>query len=233
MIQPGSRPTNRPMLVASGAAVAIMVATSAWGWSHIPDDAQIPIHWGLDGQPDGYAPKAVGLLALPALGLVISALLAIVPAIEPRRENLNRSAPAYRAVWLSVLGLLVVLHGAAVVAATGAGVDMAGLVAAGVGAMFVVIGNVLGKVRSNFMFGIRTPWTLTSDRSWNRTHRLGGRLMVALGLVVVGATVVGLRGEPLFAIVGGGGLALVIAVFIYSYLAWRADPDRRSGRPTT
>jgi uncharacterized membrane protein len=229
----GSRPANLAMLVASGAAVAIMVATSAWGWSQIPDDAQIPIHWGLDGQADGFAPKAVGLFALPALGLIISALLAIVPAIEPRRENLNRSAPAYRAVWLSLLGLLVVLHGAAVVAATGAGVDMAGLVAAGIGAMFVVIGNVLGKVRSNFMFGIRTPWTLTSDRSWNRTHRLGGRLMVALGLVVIGATALGLRGEPLFAIVGGGGGTLVVGVVVYSYLAWRADPDRRSGRPTT
>jgi len=97
----------------------------------------------------------------------------------------------------------------------------------------VVIGNVLGKVRSNFMFGIRTPWTLTSYRSWNRTHRLGGRLMVALGLVVIGATALGLRGEPLFAIVGGGGGTLVVGVVVYSYLAWRADPDRRSGRPTT
>lgn len=233
MNAPSSRPTNRPILVASGAAVAIMLATSAWGWGLIPDDAQIPIHWGLDGQPDGYAPKVVGLLVLPAVGLIVSALLAIVPFVEPRRENLYRSGPAYRSVWLGLLGLLVVLHGAAVLAATGTGVDMAGLVAAAVGAIFVVIGNVLGKVRSNFMFGIRTPWTLTSDRSWNRTHRLGGRLMVALGVVVIAASVLGLRGAPLFAIVGGGGVALVVALFGYSYLAWRADPDRRTGRPSS
>jgi len=232
MNAPSSRPTNRPILVASGAAVAIMLATSAWGWTQIPDDAQIPIHWGLDGQPDGYAPKAIGLLVLPVFGLIVSALLAIVPFVEPRRENLYRSGPAYRSVWLGLLGLLVVLHFAAVFAATGAEVDMAGLVAAAVGAIFVVIGNVLGKVRSNFMFGIRTPWTLTSDRSWDRTHRLGGRLMVALGVVIVGATALGLRGAPLFAIVGGGGVALVVALFAYSYLAWRADPDRRTGRPS-
>ena len=232
MNAPNSRPTNRPILVASGAAVAIMLATSAWGWTQIPDDAQIPIHWGLDGQPDGYAPKAIGLLVLPAFGLIVSALLAIVPFVEPRRENLNRSGPAYRAVWLGVLGLLVVLHFAAVLAATGAEVDMAGLVAAAVGAMFVVIGNVLGKVRSNFMFGIRTPWTLTSDRSWDRTHRLGGRLMVALGITLVAATLLGLRGAPLFAIVGGGAAGLVIGLIVYSYLAWRSDPDRRTGRPS-
>ena len=218
------------MLLATGGAALVMLAISAWGWGMIPDDAQVPIHWGIDGRADGYAPKAVGLLALPVVAVFIGALLAIVPVIEPRRENLRRSGGAYRAVWLGLLGLLVVLHAAAVIAATGADVDMAALVAIGVGALFAVIGNVLGKVRSNFMFGIRTPWTLTSEVSWNRTHRLGGRLMFALGLAILAGVALGLRGPMLFSLIGGGAAAVVGALAIYSYLAWRSDPDRRTGR---
>jgi uncharacterized membrane protein len=221
------RSISRSILIATAGAVALMLATSAWGWGQIPDDAQVPIHWGLDGRPDGFAPKAVGLLALPIVGLGVGLLLAIVPAIEPRRENLIRSAPAYRAVWLGVLGLLVLLHGASVVAAAGGSVDMAGLVATGVGAIFVIIGNVLGKVRSTYLFGIRTPWTLTSDRAWDRTHRLGGRLMVGLGLAIVTAALLGLRGAGLFVLIGGGAGALIVVLFAYSFVVWRSDPERR------
>ena len=60
---------------------------------------------------------------------------------------------------------------------------------AAVGLVLMVVGNYLGKVRSNFFFGIRTPWTLSSELSWNRTHRLAGRLLVALGLVTVATPV--------------------------------------------
>jgi uncharacterized membrane protein len=221
---------TRPILLATGTIFVVMLAISAWAWGQIPDDAQIPIHWGIDGQPDGFAPKAVGLLVPPFIALGLGALLAVVPMIEPRRENLRRSGGAYRVVWLGLLVLLLALHGAAVFAATGGSVDIAVLAAVAVGAMFLLIGNVLGKVRSNFMFGIRTPWTLTSDLAWNRTHRLAGRLMVALGLVILGATVLGMRGGVLFSIVGGGAATFVVAAFVYSYFVWRNDPDRRTGR---
>ena len=221
---------TRPILLATGAVFLVMLAISAWAWGQIPDDAQIPIHWGVDGQPDGFAPKAVGLLVPPFIALGLGTILAIAPAVEPRRENLRRSAGAYRAVWLGLLALLLVLHVAAVAAATGGSVDIAGLVGLAVGGLFLLIGNVLGKVRSNFMFGIRTPWTLTSDLAWNRTHRLAGRLMVGLGLVVIGATAVGLRGSGLFSILGGGALVLVLVLFVYSYLVWRDDPARRTSR---
>ena len=46
----------------------------------------------------------------------------------------------------------------------------------------------MGQIRSNFMMGIRTPWTLSSDLAWEKTHRLGGWLfMVAGALMIVGS----------------------------------------------
>ncbi len=218
----------RAFLVVAAAVVAVMLAGSVWAWPQIPDDAQVPIHWGLDGQPDGFAPKAVGLLGMPAFALVLAAVLAIVPRVEPRRDNLERSAPAYRTAITAIVVVLGVVHLAAIAAATGRDVEIGAVVPVTVGAVFVVIGNVLGKTRSTFLFGIRTPWTLTSERSWARTHRLGGRLMVALGLAVVVATILGVRGATLFAVLGAGVAALVVVLFAYSYLVWRGDPDRRS-----
>jgi uncharacterized membrane protein len=42
----------------------------------------------------------------------------------------------------------------------------------------VLVGNTLGKVRHNDVFGIRTHWTLADARVWDKTHRFAGRLMV-------------------------------------------------------
>lgn len=215
----------RPFLAMAGLVIAVMLAASAWASPQVPADAVIPVHWGLDGQPDGYAAKPVGLLGLPAIATLLAGVLAIVPRIEPRRENLERSATAYRRSASAILVIFGVVHGAVVATAVGYAVNVPALVTVAVGGLFIVIGNYLGKVRSNFLFGIRTPWTLTSERSWAQTHRLAGRLMVALGAGLVLAVVLGLRGLDLFPVVGIGAAGLVAIVFVYSWLVWRDDPD--------
>ena len=67
---------------------------------------QIPIHWGIDGQVDGYASKEIGLFLLPVTTAAIAALLAVIPRFEPRRANLERSGKAYGAIWVAVVTLL-------------------------------------------------------------------------------------------------------------------------------
>ena len=87
----------RPMLIYSFVVVGLMLALSAWAWTQLPADASIPIHWGVDGQPNGFAPKPIGLFLLPGITALITALFAVIPRIEPRRANLERSGTAYRA----------------------------------------------------------------------------------------------------------------------------------------
>ena len=117
----------------------------------------------MDGQVDGYAPKTIGLLMLPLIAAGVAALLAVIPRVEPRRANLERSGKAYGAIWVGVMTLFGLVHLLTVAVALGATVDMPRLILIGVGALFVVIGNYLPKVRPNYLMGIRTPWTLTSD----------------------------------------------------------------------
>lgn len=217
----------RTLVVLGGAAVLAMLALSGWAWPQIPADARVPIHWGPDGRPDGYGSKAVGLLATPLVAAAVVALLAVIPRFEPRRRNLERSSTAYVAIGLAVTGFLGALHVVAVRSALGDEADMAAVAIIGSGLLFVVIGNFLGKTRSNWFFGIRTPWTLSSERSWARTHRVGGLGFVAIGAAVVATTILGGPQPALWVMLGGLGLG-VIGLFAYSYLVWRDDPARRN-----
>lgn len=219
---------RRPMILASIAIVGAMLLLSAWAWAVLPADAVVPIHWGADGGPDGWADKTVGLLLPPGLAAGIAVLFALIPRFEPRRANLERSGTAYRAIWIGVLLLLAGVHLVAVGVALGASLDVSRLVLAGTGILFVVIGNYLPKVRPNYLMGIRTPWTLSSDLAWTRTHRLGGRLFVIEGLVLAALGLAGVSGTILaIALTGAVGVLLVV-LFGYSYQVWKTDPDRRS-----
>jgi uncharacterized membrane protein len=219
---------RRPAAIASGVIVLFMLAVSAWAWPRIPDDARVPIHWGIDGQPNGWAPKWIALLITPGIGAVIALILGVIPAVEPRRANLARSSGFYLTAWLGALVLLAGVHVAAIAVALGTSLDIGRIAVVAVGLLFVLIGNVLPTTRSNFFAGIRTPWTLSSDRSWTVTHRAGGWGFVAIGAASV---VLGLLGAPpewlVGVLLGGMGL-LVVALIVVSYRTWQTDPDRQT-----
>ena len=134
-----------------------------------------------------------------------------------------RSVRAYRIFWFTMLLVMGIIHISVVLAGLGWQVQISLVVPLAVGILFVVIGNYMGKIRSNFMFGIRTPWTLTSDLSWNKTHRVGGRLFMILGVMLV---LTGLTSPPGWWIylLLGSVLLMVVFLFVYSYLVWREDP---------
>ncbi|HEX6256329.1 MAG TPA: SdpI family protein [Euzebyales bacterium] len=219
------------MVAIGGALVAGMALASLWAYGQLPPDAAVPIHWNAAGDVDRYAGRLAGLFTTVAVAAAAAALLMVIPHIEPRRRNLQRSAGAYRMAYYATLGLLVVVHASVVAAALGHGVDPTRVIAAGAGVLLIVIGNWLPKVRSNFLFGVRTPWTLASDYTWRRTHRAAGRAMVVLGLLlVVSALVTGGVGAPALAIAAA---VFTVGVFGYSYLVWRSAPDRDQDRRAT
>lgn len=219
---------RRPMVLVSGAVVAAMLVLAAWAWSQLPADAQVPVHWGVDGRPDGFADKTIGLFLLPGIAGLIAILLAVIPSIEPRRANLERSGKPYGATWIGVMLLLGVIHVLAVGVALGAALDVTRIVLVGTGVLFVVIGNYLPKTRPNYLLGIRTPWTLTSDLSWTRTHRVGGRLFMLEGAILAISGLLDVASGALLGLIIGGLAVIVGIMFAYSYVVWRDDPARRT-----
>ena len=216
---------RRRALILACAVLAFELGIAAYGFSRVPTGSRVAVHWDASGHPNGYGDAFWAFLLVPVVTAALSALLAFVPSIEPRRRNLNLSGPAYMATWISILVLWAGVQAVIVLSAVGVARSdvVARLVPAGTGLMLMVVGNYMGKVRSNFFFGIRTPWTLSSELSWNRTHRLGGRLLFLIGLVAVLTPVFPWAGVVALA---AGLPAAIILLVIYSYVEWRRDPAR-------
>jgi uncharacterized membrane protein len=216
----------RPLLVFSAVIIALMLALSAYAWVNTPPGSQLPIHWNAAGEVDGYGGKFTALLLLPLTTAGLALLLAAVPRIDPKGDNILRSMEAYRATWVGMMLFMLLLHTGAVLTALGYPLNFGILAPVGIGLMFVVLGNYMGKIRQNYMFGVRLPWTLASDLSWNKTHRFAGRLFVLVGALTILAALV--RPGMLWVwVMTGGLLLLLVATGIYSYLVWRDDPARR------
>lgn len=215
------------MLIFSGVIFFIALAVTAFAWTKVPADAQIPIHWNAQGEVDNYGSKAFGLLIGPGLVFFLSLLLAFIPRMEPRIENLQQSQKAYKVVWVFVVLFMLGLHLITTSAALGKNINMATMMSFAIGVLFMAIGNYMGKIRSNFMFGIRTPWALSSEESWNKTHRLGGRLFFLTGLLVF-ISAFFQRGDLSFGLLIGGIFVILIVTYAYSYWVWKQDEDRKS-----
>jgi len=155
-----------------------------WARSRLPD-MPIATHFGLDGQPDGYMPRDVGLAFGPILMLVFGLLLWILPAVSPKNASLKRSQSAFDAAQLAIIAFLAVVHIVVVLKALGVQVDTISILTLGAGFLFLIIGNLLPKTRFNYFMGVRTPWTLSDERVWDKTHRLAGPLFMLTGLAIV------------------------------------------------
>ncbi len=191
-------------------------------YARLPE--RMPVHWGIHGDVNRYGSRAEGVFLLPLVALAVWMLLRALPIIDPKRPNYARFADTYDAVIAAVVGVLVLMHLGMVGIALGWHIPIQRLVPAGLGVLFFVIGNLLPRARPNWWFGIRTPWTLSNDRVWTRTHRVGGYLMAASGVACMLAAIVA---SPLTLIVAFAAVLLAsLGSTVYSYFAWKQETSR-------
>lgn len=193
-----------------------------------PPGTDVPIHWGADGQPNGFSSPVVAFFLMPLITLGIVGLFAAIPRIEPRRAHLEASASSFQTLAIAVVLFFGLMQ--LVVVAAGVGrfqLNINTVVGVGTGALFIVIGRAMRNVRSNFLFGVRTPWTLTSELSWRKTHELVSWLFAALGVALIVVSIVAM--DLLVWVVVGGVVVLLVVTFAYSYVVWRDDPNRQTG----
>ena len=205
-------------LIASALVLALMFAASTYAAAQLGDKA-IPVHWGLSGQPDSFGPAFPTVFLMPGIALAVCLGMAVTPSLMPRAGRLERSWPAYETLWLTLLVFFLFLHGAMLGVGLGYNLPFVRIIVVMVGVLLAVIGNLLGKVRYNYVFGIRTPWTLASERVWDRTHRFAGWSMALGGLVSIAVGLLAPSGAErsmmLVVLPCGVGPALAAAVFSY------------------
>src|ERR1044072_4436394 len=157
--------------------IAVTAIASAIAYPRLPET--VPSHWNLQGQVNGWQPRGRAAFLMPIVLLVLWGVMRGLPALDPRRANYVKFQPTYDFVVNAVLTVLALINLAVIGAALGAPISIHRLVPIAFGVMLIAIGNQLPRARPNWWFGIRTPWTLSNDRVWERTHRVGGYLMVA------------------------------------------------------
>ena len=215
--------TRKGLAIVTILLVAAMIAAGLALGAALPADRRLPIHWGLSGVPDAYGPKWLALLLPAVFTAAIGLLFYFLPRLEPRGQGLERSHGLYLWLWASGLMMGAVVALALSASALGWNLPVGDLVMGAIGLMLMMIGNQLGKSRSMYLAGIRTPWTLASEEVWVRTNRLGGKLMLGAGLVTIVAAVLPLSAVT-GAVVAGGAIAVAATVPIaYSWLLWRRE----------
>jgi uncharacterized membrane protein len=173
--------------------ILVTTAATAWLYSSLPN--QIPTHWNIRGEVDGYGGKWT-LFLFPVLMVGMLGLFAILPALSPRHFEVDTVNSTYLFIMVLVVGLFAYMDGVMLyvvhqTVAKQPTVDLGRAFLAGLFLFFGLMGAVIGKVRRNFYIGVRVPWTLASERVWDDTHRLAGRIWVAAGVIGVAMIVLG------------------------------------------
>ena len=172
---------NKWTMVVTSLIILLPIVVGVLLWDKLPE--QVPYHWGINGEVDGYATKAQAVYLMPLMMLGIQWLCTILSQLDPKKKNHNDKM-MWLVLWIiPVLNLF--LHVMVWLAAFGREINTAVIMPLFMGALFVVMGNYLPKCRQSYTIGIKLPWTLDNEENWNATHRLAGKLWVAGGLLTM------------------------------------------------
>lgn len=150
-------------------------------YSIVPD--VIPSHWNAMGEVDGYTNRFWGIFLLPIIIFLLYVFLNIVPKIDPRMVNIDSFSEDYKGIILVTLAFLFYVYLLTISWALGYQYNMIQMMSVGFAGLFYYIGSSLENIKSNFFLGIRTPWTLSDERVWEKTHKLGGNLFKLSGII--------------------------------------------------
>ncbi|BAF59680.1 predicted integral membrane protein [Pelotomaculum thermopropionicum SI] len=200
------------------------LAAGAALYPQLPE--RVPSHWNFRGEVDGYSSRFWGAFGIPLMTAGIYVMMLVLPLIDPRRQNYQKFAGVYRLFRAVMVIFMTGLYAVVLLSALGHQIAVDRITMAGISLLFVVLGNFMGQIRHNYFVGIKTPWTLADEQVWQKTHRLGGRLWVAAGLVGLAASLIGgAAGGIVLAV--SLGTATIIPV-VYSYLVFRRGGNKNS-----
>jgi len=203
---------------------ALAVAVSIWAYPQLPPT--VATHWNLSGTPDGFSSRLMAVAIIPIVLLLMTGLFQVLPKLDPRAENYAKFLGTYWLIANTVIAFMLIAHAMIVASGLGYSLKIDRLMPVGVGLLFIVLGNYLTRVEPNWFVGIRTPWTLSSDTVWRKTHRTGGWLMVLGGFLVVACAFLP-HGAFIPVLVAAILIAAVIPI-VQSYILWKREQHGRS-----
>ena len=186
---------------------------------------QVPMHWDINGTVS-YEGKET-FIFMAVLPLLLAGLFIYLPKIDPRKKNYAKFSKYYDYFCMFMMVFLLIANLVVVSESFFPGRISVGIaIQMLVGVLFLFLGNMMPKFKSNFFVGIKNPWTLSNTDVWNRTHRLSGILMFGMGIVTI-LTCFWLPPSLSFWLMMGMVLLLVLVPTIMSYIWYRKLPEEK------
>ena len=198
--------------------IIISFAVGAYFYSSFPE--MMASHWNAQGQVDGYMSKFWGVFLMPIILVGMILLFIIVPKIDPLKENIEKFRDYYEKFIAAISLFLFYIYILTIIWNLGIKFEMNSLLIPAFGILFYYIGVVVENAKRNWFIGIRTPWTISSDSVWEKTHRLGGKLFKVAGIIAVLGLLFS-KYTILFVLIPV--LSLSLYLVIYSYLEYQRE----------
>jgi len=203
---------NLKTLIITSIIILLPILAGVILWDTLPE--QVPSHWDVNGEIDGWSSKPFFVFGLPGIMLAAQWLCVLGTAADPKKAN-HSGKVLHLVLWIIPV-LSIVLSVMTYMTALGAEVRVEMVMPLLVGFVLTIVGNYLPKCKQSYTIGIKIPWTLHSEENWNRTHRFAGRLWVVCGLALM---LTGFFGG--FWVFLPIVLVMVLVPMLYSYLLHR------------
>jgi len=181
---------------------------------------QLPTHWNAAGEVDAYSSRFTGLFLLPIMMAAIYLLFLIIPAISVYKKNIENYMKYFDYIKLTLTAFMLSLY-AAMLVYIWKPFNMTYFVIPVMAVLFYIIGWAIGKAKRNYFIGIRTPWTLASEKVWDKTHKFGSILLRVSALLLLPALL--LPPQILFIVFMVLILGSVLITVVYSYVEWKKE----------
>ncbi len=165
------------------AVIIISFAASFYFYAHFPE--KVPSHWNFKGEVDGWSSRAFGAFFLPCLLIGMHLMFLALPYVDPKKERYADFRKVYHFFKAYIIFFLAAIYFIASLNGLGYGIPIDFWTPFLIGLLFIIMGNYMSKIKMNWFVGIRTPWTLTSETVWNKTHRFGGKAFIAGGILMM------------------------------------------------
>jgi uncharacterized membrane protein len=208
--------TLRRSYVVAAALIALSAVVNALAYPEMP--AEMATQWNGAGEVGDRTPKLLALAGLPVLSAVLLGAFAVLPKIDPLGENVATFREQYDTLVVLLVGFLTYLNLLVVGANAGYDFEMVQALAPAVGGLFYYIGVLAEHAERNWFVGIRTPWTISSDEVWKRTHERAAPLFKLAGVVAAFGALVPTYAEFVIAVPVA---AVALYATVYSYVEYR------------
>lgn len=173
----------KKLLIAAFILVVLSFVIAAYYYPILPD--RIISHWNVHGAPNGYMGKFWGLFLIPIISLVLFLIFLAFTKIDPLKKNIKEFQNFYDGFILILTFFMLYMVILIVVANLKIHYNFIYAIIPAFSLLFFYLGVLIENSKRNWFIGIRTPWTLSSDYVWEKTHHLGGNLYKVSAIITL------------------------------------------------